>query len=72
MTNLAFPILYITRREHGHTQKNVAQKLSISPQRYQLKESGKANFTLPEARTLSKMYGIPIEQLFSTEFPVAQ
>ena len=35
MTNLAYPMLYITRKEQGDTQKKVAGKLGISPQRYQ-------------------------------------
>ena len=56
MTNLAYPMLYIARREKGDTQKSVAKQLSISPQRYQLKEAGKANFTLPEAKILSELY----------------
>ena len=33
MTNLAYPMLYITRKEKGDTQRKVAQKLGISPQR---------------------------------------
>ncbi|RIM21367.1 helix-turn-helix transcriptional regulator [Staphylococcus chromogenes] len=72
MTKIHYPVLYITRKEHGHTQNYVAKKLNLSPQRLSLKELGKANWTLPEAQKLSEMYGIPIEQLFSTEFPVAQ
>ena len=56
MTNLFYPMLYIARKEKGDTQKEVAKKLSITPQRYQLKETGKANFTLPEAKILSEMY----------------
>ncbi|EJH4627871.1 helix-turn-helix transcriptional regulator [Staphylococcus pseudintermedius] len=72
MTKIHYPVLYITRKEHGHTQSYVARKLNMSPQRFSLKELGRANFTLPEAQKLSEMYGIPIEQLFSTEFPVAQ
>lgn len=69
MEKLHYPVLYITRKEHGQSQKVVARKLNISMARYQMKESGKANFTLPEAQTLSEMYSIPIEQLFSTKFP---
>ncbi|SCT27380.1 helix-turn-helix transcriptional regulator [Staphylococcus caeli] len=65
MANLAHPVLYIARREHGDTQTSVAKKLNISPQRYQLKETGKANFTLPEAKTLSELYGMSIDELFS-------
>lgn len=37
MTNLTYPMLYIARKEKGDTQRKVAQKLGISPQRYQLK-----------------------------------
>ncbi|MEX2936715.1 helix-turn-helix transcriptional regulator [Staphylococcus saprophyticus] len=72
MTNLAYPMLYIARKEHGHTQKAIAKKLSISPQRYQLKESGKANFTLPEAKILSELYEMPIDDLFSNSITVGQ
>ncbi|WP_145353509.1 helix-turn-helix transcriptional regulator [Staphylococcus cohnii] len=72
MTNLAYPMLYIARKEHGHTQKAIAKKLSISPQRYQLKESGKANFTLPEAKILSELYEMQIDDLFSNSITVGQ
>ena len=64
MANLNYPMLYIARKEKGDTQRKVAQKLGISPQRYQLK-SGKAHFTLPEAKILSEMYGMSIDDLFS-------
>ena len=70
MTNLAYPLLFVARREKGDTQKEVAKKLSISPQRYQLKESGKANFTLPEAKILSELYGMSIDELFSNSITV--
>ncbi|OFM79770.1 MULTISPECIES: helix-turn-helix transcriptional regulator [Staphylococcus] len=70
MTNLFYPMLYIARKEKGDTQKGVAQKLGISPQRYQLKETGKANFTLPEAKILSEMYGMSIDDLFSKNIKV--
>ncbi len=56
MTKLAYPMLYITRKEHGDTQKKVASKLGISPQRYQLKECGRAIFNLNECQILSEMY----------------
>ena len=72
MTNLAYPILYIARRENGDTQKTVAKKLSISPQRYQLKESGKAKFSLDEAKILSNLYGMPIDEFFSNSISVGQ
>ena len=63
-------MLYIARKEKGDTQKEVAKKLSITPQRYQLKETGKANFTLPEAKILSEMYGMSIDELFSNDIKV--
>ena len=72
MTNLAYPMLYIARREKGDTQKAIAKKLSISPQRYQLKEAGKAYFTLPEAQILSEVYEMPIDKLFSNQITVKQ
>lgn len=70
MTNLAYPMLYISRKEHGHTQKEVAKKLRISPQRYQIKESGKGAFSLPEAKILSELYGMSIDELFSDSIKV--
>lgn len=72
MTNLAYPMLYIARREKGHTQEQVARELRISKQRYGLKELGKANFTLPEAKILSELYETPIDQLFSNTITVGQ
>ncbi|RXS04265.1 XRE family transcriptional regulator [Staphylococcus saprophyticus] len=72
MTNLAYPMLFVARREKGDTQKAVAKKLSISPQRYQLKESGKAKFSLDEAKILSELYEMPIDDLFSNSITVGQ
>ncbi|WP_326515156.1 helix-turn-helix transcriptional regulator [Staphylococcus hominis] len=65
MNKIAYPILYIKRKEHGHSQQFVASKLGISAQRYSLKELNKANFTLPEARKLSELYGLSIDELFA-------
>ncbi|MBO3075387.1 helix-turn-helix transcriptional regulator [Staphylococcus xylosus] len=72
MTNLAYPHLYIQRKEHGHNQAFVASKLGISKERYSLKELNKANFTLPEAKILSELYGISIDDLFSSSIAVGQ
>lgn len=65
MNKIAYPILYIKRKEHRHSQQFVASKLGISAQRYSLKELNKANFTLPEARKLSELYGLSIDELFA-------
>ncbi|AWI45194.1 transcriptional regulator [Staphylococcus nepalensis] len=70
MKKLAYPLLYITRKEHGHNQAFVARKLGISKERYSLKELNKANFTLPEAKILSDMYEISIDELFSSSIKV--
>lgn len=70
MTKLAFPILYIARREHGHTQAFVAKKLGISKQRYGLKELNNAHFTLPEAQILAELYSMTLDELFSSEIKI--
>lgn len=72
MKKLAYPHLYISRKEHGHNQAYVAKKLGISKERYSLKELNKANFTLPEAKILSELYGMPIDDLFSNSISVGQ
>ncbi len=62
--------IYIARNEAKQSQEYVAKKLGISPQRYQLKESGKANFTIPEAKILSELYGMTLDELFSNEIKI--
>ena len=70
MKKLAYPHLYVQRKEHGHNQAFVAHKLGISKERYSLKELNKANFTWPEAKILSELYEMPIDQLFSNTITV--
>lgn len=72
MKKIAYPHLYIQRKEHGHNQALVARKLGISKERYSLKELNKANFTLPEAKILSELYEMPIDDLFSNSITVGQ
>ncbi|MCJ0919876.1 helix-turn-helix transcriptional regulator [Mammaliicoccus sciuri] len=62
--------LYICRNEAKHSQAYVAKKLGISKQRYSLKELGKANFTIPEAKILSELYGMTLDDLFSNEIKI--
>lgn len=57
--------LYIARKEAGHTQGFLAEKLGLSKYRYGQKELNKNNFTLPEAQQLSEMYGVSINELFN-------
>ncbi|MCQ9279772.1 helix-turn-helix transcriptional regulator [Staphylococcus borealis] len=68
MKKLAYPILFIKRKENGHSQRFIAKKLGISPQRYSLKELNKANFTLPEAKKLSELYEVSMDELFSNKY----
>ncbi|ASE35357.1 helix-turn-helix transcriptional regulator [Mammaliicoccus sciuri] len=62
--------LYIARNEAGHSQGYVAKRLGITTQRYQLKEAGKAFFTIPEAKVLSDLYGMTLDELFSNEIKI--
>ncbi len=56
--------LFIIRREHRMTQKSAAALLNIHPVSYQLKESGKADFTLTEAIKLSQHFKVSLDHLF--------
>ncbi|WP_204189066.1 helix-turn-helix transcriptional regulator [Mammaliicoccus sciuri] len=62
--------IYIARNEAKQSQAFVAKKLGISKQRYSLKELGKANFTIPEAKILSELYGMTLDELFSSEIKI--
>lgn len=62
--------LYIARKEEGHSQAYVAKKLGITKQRYSLKELGKGYFTIPEAKILSELYGMTLDELFSNEIKI--
>ncbi|WP_353462675.1 helix-turn-helix transcriptional regulator [Mammaliicoccus sciuri] len=63
-------VLYVSRKEAGHSQAYVAKKLGISKERYSLKELKKAHFNLPEAKILSELYGMTIDELFSNEIKI--
>lgn len=56
--------LYIARRENNLYQKEVARKIGMHPQTYHLKESGKKDFTLSEAKRLSKLFDRSLDELF--------
>ncbi|MCQ9302444.1 MULTISPECIES: helix-turn-helix transcriptional regulator [Mammaliicoccus] len=62
--------IYIVRNEAKQSQAFVAKKLGISPQRFQLKESGKAGFTIEEGKILSELYGMTLDELFSNEIKI--
>ena len=56
--------LFIARRENKMKQKEVAEKIGISMQSYHLKETGKREFTVREARMLSKLFSRSLDELF--------
>lgn len=56
--------LYVMRREHQMYQRDVAKKIGIHPQSYHLKESGKREFTLREAKMLATLFGCTLDDLF--------
>lgn len=59
--------LKATRVYFGHTQKDSAEVIKKSPDAYHYKESGKGDFTIPEAWLLAKAYGMSLEALFPFE-----
>lgn len=56
--------LFIARRERRMTQENTGKLINISKQSYHLKESGKRDFSLTEAKTLAKYFKKTIDDLF--------
>lgn len=56
--------LYVIRRERRMRQKDIAEVLRIDPQTYHLKESGKSDFTLREARMLARYFNCTLDELF--------
>jgi len=59
--------LYIARRENKLYQKDVAKKLNMHPQTYYLKEAGKQDFTITEAKRLSIIFNRTLDELFGGE-----
>jgi len=59
--------LYIARRERRLRQKDVAKMLHIDPQTYHLKEAGKRDFTLKEAKKLTTIFNMTLDELFGDE-----
>ncbi len=57
------------RKFNNLTQSQVAEKLGICPMSYCRKENGKQDFTLKEAKKISDLFGLTIEEIFFTEEP---
>lgn len=56
--------VYIKRKEHRLRQADVAKKLGMSTQSYYLKETGKRDFTMTEAKRMALIYGCTLDELF--------
>lgn len=57
--------LFVARRERKMKQKDVAKIIGIHPQSYHLKESGKREFTITEAKRLAKLFNASLDELFN-------
>lgn len=56
--------LIAARKKEKKTQSEIAEKLFIHRTTYGLKEAGKMDFTLCEAKALSNYFQVPIVELF--------
>lgn len=56
--------LYTIRNEHNMPQWKVAKFIGINKQTYHLKETGKSDFTIPEAKRLAMVFGCTLDKLF--------
>ncbi|MGA5662763.1 helix-turn-helix transcriptional regulator [Bacillus bombysepticus] len=56
--------LFIARRENRMTQETAGKLINITKQTYHLKESGKRDFTLTEAKLLAKHFKTTVDDLF--------
>lgn len=59
--------LFIARREARLSQIKVAKMLNISNATYSLKENGKSEFTLSEAKKLAEIFGCTLNDLFQDD-----
>ena len=56
--------LPVYRKLHNLTQHDVANYLKISNVSYSYKETGKQEFRLSEAKALSELFNVTIEEIF--------
>jgi len=57
----------VLRAEHGWTQAELAQRIGVSRQSVNAIETGKFDPSLPVAFRLARLFGLPIEQIFSDD-----
>lgn len=56
--------LKLLRSRHRYSQSKVADLLNISRQSYQLKESGKKDFTYSEIKRLGEIFNVSPGEIF--------
>lgn len=56
--------VYIARKERRLTQKETAKRIGICEKTYQLKENGKREFSISEARKLARIFNTSLDELF--------
>jgi len=57
----------VLRAEHGWTQAELAERIGVSRQSVNAIETGKFDPSLPVAFRLARLFGLPIEQIFSDD-----
>lgn len=56
--------LLVRRKKRNLKQREVAELIGIHPQSYYLKENGKRDFTITEARLLARLFECELSELF--------
>jgi putative transcriptional regulator len=59
--------LKVLRAERNWSQADLADKLDVSRQSVNAIETGKYDPSLPLAFKIAELFGLPIEQIFSTD-----
>jgi putative transcriptional regulator len=59
--------LVVLRAEHGWTQSQLAEKLGVSRQTVHALERGKYDPSLPLAFAIARLFGQPIEAIFTPD-----
>lgn len=60
----------LLRAQRGWTQADLAEALDVSRQTINALETGKYDPSLPLAFRLSRLFALPLEEIFDPELPV--
>ncbi|HAK92277.1 helix-turn-helix transcriptional regulator [Massilia timonae] len=55
------------RAEHGWSQADLAERLDVSRQSINAIETGRYDPSLPLAFAISRLFGLPVESIFSPD-----